>query len=270
MPQADANGQRLYYEVHGNGDPLLCVMGLGTDHLGWLPQLRDFSAAYRTVVFDNRDVGQSSYADGPYEIADMAQDALGLADALELESFHLLGESMGGAISQEMALAAPERIRTLTLAVSYGGFGAWGRSRAVARLGTPETFDFEEFIDEMLMRTLSEELHDKNPEMVAYVKQAMLAHPHPQAPEAFVRQAEASGRHETRDRLAQLDMPVHVIGAEFDFMVPVWKSKELADLIPGAKLTIVERAPHAVNIERADEFNRAVLDFIAAAQPARA
>ena len=62
-------------------------------------------------------------------------------------------------------------------------------------------------------------------------------------------------------------MPVHVIGAEHDILVPAWKSVELAELIPGAKLTIVERATHGLNLERADEFNAAVLDFLRSAQP---
>ena len=57
-------------------------------------------------------------------------------------------------------------------------------------------------------------------------------------------------------------MPVHVIGAEHDILVPVWKSRELAELIPGARLTVIAGAPHGANLERADEFNRAVLDFI--------
>jgi pimeloyl-ACP methyl ester carboxylesterase len=65
-------------------------------------------------------------------------------------------------------------------------------------------------------------------------------------------------------------MPTHVIGAEHDILVPVWKSRELAELIPGAELTVLDTCPHGLNIERAEEFNRAVLDFIAerAAAPA--
>jgi pimeloyl-ACP methyl ester carboxylesterase len=65
-------------------------------------------------------------------------------------------------------------------------------------------------------------------------------------------------------------MPVHVIGAEWDILVPVWKSQELAGLIPGAELTVIERAPHGLQVERAEEFNRAVLDFIAERSPAPA
>src|SRR2546423_8605311 len=130
MPTIEANGQTLYYEVHGEGEPLLCVMALSADTQTWALQVPAFSARHRTVIFDNRDAGQSSMADGDYEISDMARDALALADALELDSFHLLGVSMGGAIAQEMALAAPERLRTLTLAVTFAAGSAWARKLA--------------------------------------------------------------------------------------------------------------------------------------------
>ena len=80
MPFADANGMSLYYEEHGEGEPLLCIMGLAADHLSWALQLEAFAARHRTIVFDNRDAGQSSSADRPYEVADMAQDVFGLAD----------------------------------------------------------------------------------------------------------------------------------------------------------------------------------------------
>ena len=71
-----SGGTTVYYEEHGSGEPLLCVMGLATDTLGWALQVPTFSERHRTVTFDNRDVGQSSAASGPYEVADMAQNAL--------------------------------------------------------------------------------------------------------------------------------------------------------------------------------------------------
>src|SRR5215218_7427399 len=103
-------------------------MGLAADTLSWALQVPAFGARHRTVIFDNRDVGQSSLADGDYAPVDMAGDALALADSLRLERFHLLGVSMGGAIAQEIALAVPERLLTLTLAVSWAGGGQWGRA----------------------------------------------------------------------------------------------------------------------------------------------
>lgn len=268
MPFADCNGQRLYYEVHGEGEPLLCVMGLAVDTLGWTLQVPAWSQHFRTIVFDNRDVGQSSQAAASYEVGDMARDTLALADALELESFHLVGLSMGGAIAQELALAAPDRVRTLTLCVTFGGGGRWGRDHARIWAERAAGRPREEAIDELLLLCLSERTYE-NADLVAFLKAQMLANPHPQSPDAFVRQLTATSRHEARERLGGLTMPVHVIGAEHDILLPVWKSQELAELIPGAKLTVLNGAAHGVNLERAEEFNAAVLDFLAAAAPAR-
>ena len=126
----------------------------------------------------------------------------------------------------------------------------------------------EQHIDELMLLNHSEAFYE-NPEMVEFVRTAMLNNPHPQPPDAFARQLGACSRHDTRDRLGALTMPTHVIGGEFDILVPVWKSREIAALIPGAKLTVLPNAPHGLSLERAEEFNAAVLGFIreAAAAP---
>src|SRR3954447_9170385 len=129
MPHADLNGFELHYDVHGEGDPLVCVHGLGCDRRAWVMQIQPFSQHYQAVFFDNRDVGQSSLAARDYTTAEMADDVLALADHLDLESFHLLGISLGGMVSQEVALAAPQRVGTLTLAVTHGGVQKAGRVR---------------------------------------------------------------------------------------------------------------------------------------------
>jgi 3-oxoadipate enol-lactonase len=269
MAIAEVNGQRLYYEVHGDGEPLLCVHGLACDTLAWIPQVQAFAAAHRTVIFDNRDVGQSSMAEGDYEIADMARDALALADELELDSFHLLGISMGGAIAQEIATQAPERVRTLTLAVTFPAGGPYARRLAEVWSARVRQISREQHMDELMLMNHSEAFYE-NPEMVEFLRTAILNNPHPQPPEAFGRQLAACSCHETRDRLGSLTMPTHVIGGEYDILVPVWKSREIASLIPGAKLTILPQAPHGLPLERAEEFNAAVLEFLreAAATPA--
>jgi pimeloyl-ACP methyl ester carboxylesterase len=269
MPIAEANGQRLHYEVHGEGEPLLCVMGLGVDSQAWALQIRSWSEAYRMVVFDNRDVGSSSYMEAPYEVEDMARDTLGLADELGLDSFHLVGMSLGGAISQEVALAAPDRVRTLTLCVTYGGTGNYGSERARLLGGAMQKMNDRERVEFLMMLTFSEAFYGDS-RRVEKMRDLMLANPNPQPAEAFMRQLEAGARHDTRDRLGQLAMPVQVIGAERDLMVPVWKSVELAELIPDAELTILEGRPHAVNIEGAEELNDAVLRFLREHAPAPA
>jgi len=262
MPTAEANGQTLYYEEHGEGEPLLCVHGLGINTLGWALQVQAFAAAHRTVIFDNRDVGRSTMADADYEVADMAADTLALADELRLDRFHLLGVSMGGAIAQEIALAAPDRVTALTLAVTFPRGGAWARKLGEVWGSRRLKLTYEEHIDELLLLTLSEGFYE-NEGAVDYVRGLMLADPYPQPAEAFVRQLQASSRHDAHDRLGSLEVPTHVIGGEHDILVPIWKSRELAELIPGAKLTVIDGSPHGANLERAEEFNRLVLGFVA-------
>ena len=261
MPTIEANGQTLYYEVHGEGEPLLLVMGLAADTMAWAMQVPAFSAHYRTIIFDNRDVGQSSMAAAPYEITDLAQDTLALADALELESFHLVGVSMGGAIAQEIALAAPDRVRTLTLAMTWPRGGAWAAKLSELWSARVEHMSREERVDELMLLTLSEDFFE-NADGVAWLRDVMLQNPHPQSADAFSRQLDASSRHDTRERLGNVATPTHVIGAEHDILIPVWKSSELAELIPAAQLSVIDTAPHGANLERAEEFNRLVLDFL--------
>jgi pimeloyl-ACP methyl ester carboxylesterase len=106
--------------------------------------------------------------------------------------------------------------------------------------------------------------------VVQWARNLTLSNPHPQPPEAFARQLRAAGSHDTRHRLASLTMPVHVIGAGHDILVPVWKSREIAELIPGSRFTVLEGAAHGVQFERPEEFNAAVLEFLAETAPAPA
>ena len=156
------------------------------------------------MIFDNRDVGQSSLADGRYRLSDMASDALALADALGIDSFHLLGVSMGGAISQELALAAPERVRPSRWPSPGPARGRWARSCRGRGGRRAQLIEREEMIDELMLLTLSEAFFE-NEEAVHLAARHDAPNPHPQPPEAFARQLEASTRHDARDRLGSLD-----------------------------------------------------------------
>ena len=189
MPTIEANGQTLYYEEHGDGEPLVCVMGLAADVLAWTLQVPAFSAQHRTIVFDNRDVGRSSLADGPYEIADMARDALALADALELETLPPARRTRWAAPSRRRwRLHAPERVRTLTLAVTFAVGRGLGAHRSATVWGSRVMkISHEEHIDELMLLNHSEEFYE-NADAVAFMRGMMLENPHPQPPEAFARQ----------------------------------------------------------------------------------
>jgi 3-oxoadipate enol-lactonase len=262
MPHADLNGIEIHYDVHGEGDPLICVHGLGCDRRAWALQIQPFAALYTSVFFDNRDVGQSSLSPTGYSTADMAQDVLALADHLEMERFHLLGVSLGGMVSQQVALAAPERVRSLTLAVTHGGVQKAGQLRGHLLGAYARDLSEEDRVDNLLYLCYTEQFFEDQ-EMYEFVRNALLEDPYPQPPEAFARQAAAGANHDVRDRLGELSMPVHVIGAERDLMIPVWKQRELASLIPGAKLTILDGQGHGVQWEAADQFNAAVTEFLA-------
>jgi len=269
MPTANVNGIDLHHEITGEGEPLLCLMGLGADSTAWALQLPAWSPHLQVITVDNRDVGRSGQAAAGYDIADMAADTLALADHLGLDSFHLLGLSMGGMIAQEVALAAPERVRTLQLAVTYAGSGRWGREKARIWTEAAQGRTHEQMVDELLLLCVSEAFYE-NERAVQFLKDLMLQNPNPQDPEAFSRQLDAASRHEARDRIGALAMPVHVIGGEHDVLVPVWKSKEIAELVPDAELTVIPGGPHGLNLERAEEFNAAVLEFVRAHAPAAA
>src|SRR5262245_50187981 len=112
-----SNGQDLYCETHGDGPPLVLVMGIGYDSGLWhLAQVPALAKKFRVITFDNRDVGRSSKATKPYAIADMADDVAGLLDGLDVKRAHVLGLSMGGLIAQQFALRHPSRIDRLVLA----------------------------------------------------------------------------------------------------------------------------------------------------------
>ena len=123
MPNIDIAGNDLYYERRGAGEPLLLIQGLGGNSLHWgegfLGGLED---SFELILFDNRGAGRSGpLGEGEHTIADLASDALGLLDALEIESAHVVGISMGGMVAQELVLAAPQRVRTLTLGCTFPG-----------------------------------------------------------------------------------------------------------------------------------------------------
>ena len=119
MPFVVANGVRTFYRAVGDGPPLLLIAGNGMDHTAFDEQLPSFGRHFRCIVYDLRGIGQSDVPSGGYTTPEMARDALALLDCLEIERAHVAGYSLGGAIGQEMAASAPERVQSLSLYSSF-------------------------------------------------------------------------------------------------------------------------------------------------------
>jgi pimeloyl-ACP methyl ester carboxylesterase len=264
MPTVTVDGIDLHYVESGRGDPLLLIMGFGGDHLAWALQVPAFSERYRVITFDNRGAGQSSVPDEPYSTHMMAQDAVGLLDALGVERAHVLGVSMGGMIAQELALNHSGRVRSLQLHCTYArpdGYmlslmDAWRRVRLKA---TPE-----EWLRTIALWLFAPVTFTERPEFVEAIVQMGLVNPHPFSLTGFQRQGDAVRGHDALARLPRLTCPTLVSVAEDDILVPPRFARELVATIPGAKLQIVDRAAHGYFWERPDVFNRMCLEFLEA------
>lgn len=277
MPTTSANGIDIYWEESGSGDPLLLIMGLAADSIVWMMQREAFAEHYRTIVFDNRGVGRTSKPAGPYTIAQMADDAAALLDAIGIERAHVVGVSMGGMIAQELALRHPEKVRSLVLGCTYGrpdeavraqfaeSLQAFGATRAddgsiqvdLAKL------DPMAFIQRLLPLTFTPQfIMTELPKLMQMFGGALQ---YGFDMNAILAQVAATQAHDAVDRLKDITVPTLVFAGDADMLIPASNSDLLAQHIPSAKLVKLPGGSHGFNFETPEAFNREVLDFLATA-----
>lgn len=264
-----SDGTRIHYEVVGRpgGQPVLMIQGLGTDKHGWDLQRVALAPFYRVIAFDNRGVGRSGRPFGAYSLEQMADDAVAVLDHARVESAHVVGASMGGAISQILAIQHPERVRSLTLACTACRNTPWRRELLaewadIARrdgLGAVANKAARWVIGPRSFRRIWPALGWLGP-----VAMGGAAH-------GFVGQARAIlDAHD--DQLAPLlrglTVPTLVIVGNQDILTPRGDSEELAELIPTAELVVVSGAAHGLMVEHAFTFNRILADFLRRASKA--
>ncbi len=258
------DGGRLYVEDHGAGDPpLLLIQGLGYAVWGWRDQLPALAARRRTIAFDNRGAGRSSKEPGPYSMEQFAGDGLSVLDALGVESAHVIGVSMGGFIAQVLALQAPERVCSLTLAGTGPGgpehervpgetVKAW-----LASAGLPP----DEYARRTMHLSFSAGWSEEHPERYEQLLAARLEYPTP--PDCWLAQFEAANRFlDSGAAVEKIATPVLVVHGDADRVVPVSNGHLLARRIAGAELAVLPGRGHVVQLESPDEFNRLVTAFL--------
>jgi pimeloyl-ACP methyl ester carboxylesterase len=261
-----ANGQELYFEVHGEGSPLVLVMGIGYDSSLWaLHQVPSLSKRFHVVTFDNRDVGRSSKASRPYTIADMADDLAGLLDGLGITRTHLLGLSMGSMIGQEFALRHADRLDRLVLCGAsaaparsvFDPIRIWNWVKSHDQSG--EVFAGQQFAYLFSSGFL------RNAEAVQQTIAMLASNPNPVGPDAYARQAQAYLQYDALDRLGDIKAPTMVMVGEQDLLTPPWVAREVASAIPGARFEVIkgDGSSHVLPLERPDDFNKLVTDFLA-------
>jgi len=245
MPLAQVGDIELSYERVGEGPPLLLIMGMsGTKHHWGEPLLADLGRDFGVIAYDHRDCGDSTKTGEPFTIADLAEDAAGLLESLEVDSAHVMGISMGGMVAQELALTHPERIRSLTLGCTYcGGEGSRLSSEATMRKLAEGMASGDR---ERAIRTAWEV--NVSPTFAAgedvYATFLQNGLKYGVALPVIMEQMRAITGHDTSARLAEMAPPTLVIHGTLDEMLPVDNGHMIAGLIPDARLEILEDVGH--------------------------
>jgi pimeloyl-ACP methyl ester carboxylesterase len=245
MASVDAGGTELYYERAGSGEPLLLIQGMSATRLAWGPELRgELEPSFETIVFDNRGMGSSGRAELPFEVADMAADTAALLDALEIESAHVVGISMGGMIAQELALAHPERLRSLTLGCTYcggPGSGLMPEENARKLMEGLASGDREKAIRASYEVNLSPAFRADEGRYAAFHEMATRV---PAAKQTIELQVQAIFGHDTSGRLGGISVPTLIVHGTVDGVLPFANGELIASLMPAARFEALEDVGH--------------------------
>jgi 3-oxoadipate enol-lactonase len=245
MPNVALAGTELNYERAGEGEPLLLIQGMSANLLAWG---RPFSSlleqGFEVISFDNRGMGLSSPTEEAFSIAEMAADTAALLDALEIESAHVLGISMGGMIAQELALAHPGKLRSLTLGCTYCG-------GPDSQLMDPADFqtlaeamasgDRDRVLRAMYELNLSPAFRAEESRFAEFAAMAAMR---PARRQTIAFQLQAITAHDTSARLPELSVPTLVVHGTLDRILSYPNGPLIASLVPGARLETLEDVGH--------------------------
>jgi len=255
------NGININYELTGpRGAPVVMLShSLACSLVMWQPQMAVLEAAFRVLRFDTRGHGDSDAPPGAYSLEQLAADAVGLLDALKIETVHFVGLSMGGMIGQCLALDYSDRLKSLALCDTAAIMPAETQPIWQQRIDAAGETGMAGQVDETLERWFRPEFLQLNPPEVDMIRRQILATP----PAGYIGCCEAIRRLNYLERLAAIGLPTLIMVGEEDPGTPVAASEAMHACISGSKLVILPEARHLSNIEQAEAFNTALMDFLA-------
>lgn len=253
---------KLYYEIEGNGEPLVLIPGFAAGRWIWFKQTAALARKFRVITFDPRGVSASDKPEGSQTISLLADDVAHLLETIGVESAHIVGASFGGFVAQEFALKYPAMTRKLVLCcTSFGGPNhVVPAPETLAALASTKGLNSEDRMRENLLLAFTPEYVQTQ---AAEVDQIVHLRATNEVPEhIYMSQLQAAVNFNTESRLGDIKSPTLVLSGDADVIVPVQNSRNLAARIPGAKLHIFKGGSHTFFIEQALEFNRIVTEFL--------
>ena len=263
MPEVvTRDGVRIHYDAFGRPDrpPLLMLQGLGADSRGWALQRLALGRRFRCLAPDNRGVGRSDRPPGPYDLSQMADDALAVLDAEGVRAAHVMGASMGGVIAQIIGVLHPHRVRSLVLACTACRHHEWRRELLAEWAAAVDEGGMAALGEEALAWLVGPRLRRRFGLWLNLLARVVLAQP----PEPFIAQVQGilAASDELRFELRHLRVPTLVITGSQDALTPLGDAEELAELIPHARLEVISGAAHGLMVEAPNAFNDTVLAFL--------
>ncbi|HEY3475632.1 MAG TPA: alpha/beta fold hydrolase [Anaerolineales bacterium] len=265
MPRVTANGIELYYEIHGEGKPLVLISGLGYTLWQWHRMVPFLKEHFQVITFDNRGVGQSDKPAGPYTAQMLAADTAGLLDALGIEKAIIAGHSMGGFVAQAMALDFQHKLEKLILcSTGFGGPRHVPPTPEAMKVLTDISMDPVTRFKSGLAVSTAPGWAEKNPEIIEAWTQWRLAnavepvHYQAQLAIGLGMAAEAAS---FEPQLSRLNVPALILFGAHDKVVPPENASLLSEKIANSKVVILPDAGHFFPMESPEAASQAVIDF---------
>jgi pimeloyl-ACP methyl ester carboxylesterase len=256
------DGVSIYYEVDGSGEPLVLIEGLGYANWMWVKQ-RSLSKYVKLIIYDNRGVGYSSKPDRPYTMDDFADDLEDLLNYLSIGKAFLWGVSMGGMIAMYFTYKNPDRVRGLILGETNFGIKSVPPSKEALEIlmQPPKSgLDKREMLIERMRVAFSREYFNKHRDEIEYLVNLRIRFE--EDPKAYNNQLAAVLSFDFKDKLPSIRVPTLIVTGDEDYVVNPQNSYIMNQSIPNSKLIILRGAGHLAIIERAEDYNKVVLNFI--------